>query len=305
MRTMVDSIAAVRRFNRFFTQHVGALNDRLLDSPFSLTEVRVLYELNYRADLTATELARDLSLDPGYLSRILARFEKGGFLERRPSPSDARQSLLTLTTAGREAFAPIDQRQSEDVARALDGLLPEQQRELVGAMATVERLLSGALSPCEIRTHRPGDIGWLVERHGAVYSQEWGYNHQFEALVAQICADFLAEHDPNRERCWIAERDGQRIGSVMLVRASDDVAKLRLLLVEPQARGLGLGRRLVEQCIDFARESGYKTLTLWTQAELVAAGRIYRAAGFKLAHEEAAPNFGRDDLIAQTWDLAL
>lgn len=301
-----DLVRAVRRFNRFYTQRIGVLQDGVLRSPFSLAQVRVLYELAHHDRLTASDLSRDLGMDAGYLSRILSGFEKRGFLSRAPSAIDGRQSFLSLTSAGRKAFAALDQRQDQEVAAILERLSEGDLARLMGALGTVENLLGGRdSSPVELRMHRAGDIGWVIHRHGVIYSQEFGYDETFEGLVAEIGGKFLQDHDPARERCWIAEQDGERLGSVFLVRASDDVAKLRLLLVEPSARGLGLGRRLVDECIAFARGAGYRKLTLWTQSELVSAGKIYQAAGFRLVHEEAQPNFGRDDLVAQTWDLHL
>ncbi len=242
-------VAAVRRFNRYYTRVIGALQEGLLHSDFSLAEARVLYELAQRDDLTATELGRELELDPGYLSRILQRFERDGLLVREPSPADRRQTLLSLTAAGRDAFAPLDARSREEVAALLAKLPDPAQASLVTAMSRIETLLGGSRSaPWLLRQHRPGDIGWVVARHGALYAEEYGFDARFEALVARVAGEFLAQHDPERERCWIAEHDGANVGSVFLVRKSDEEAKLRLLLVEPAARGLGIGRRLVAEC---------------------------------------------------------
>jgi DNA-binding MarR family transcriptional regulator/GNAT superfamily N-acetyltransferase len=304
----MDAVEAVRRFNRFYTQRVGALREGLLDSPFTLTEVRVLYELSHRERATAAELGRDLGLDRGYLSRILTQFEREGFLERVRSETDARQVLLTITPEGRAAFEPLDARQNEEVSALLEELSIPQQRRLVEAMVTIESLLgarSSGSSSYVLRPHQPGDIGWIVHRHGALYWQEYRYDESFEALVAQIGSDFLTRFDPKKERCWIAEREEEIIGSVFLVKDTDVNAKLRLLYVEPSARGLGIGRRLVDECIRFARERGYRKITLWTQSELEAAGRIYQAAGFEIVDEKPTPNFGRDDLVAQIQELAL
>jgi DNA-binding MarR family transcriptional regulator/GNAT superfamily N-acetyltransferase len=301
-----DRVAAVRAFNRFYTRQIGVLGDQLL-SPFSLTEVRVLYELAHRAAPTAADLGRDLGLDAGYLSRILRRFEARRLLGRSPSPSDRRRSLLRLTRRGSAAFAPLETRARRDVAALLSRLSDAGQQQAVGAMHTIERLLGGhaADAPAYIlRPHQPGDMGWVVHRHGAVYAREWGYNEEFEALVARIVADFLDHFDPARERCWMAERDGAIVGSVFLVKQSKTVAKLRLLLVEPGARGLGLGRRLVDECIRFAREAGYRGITLWTQSELEAARRLYRQAGFRCTHEAPHHSFGKD-LVSETWGLTL
>jgi len=301
-----DRVAAVRAFNRFYTRRIGVLGDQLLH-PFSLTEVRVLYELAHRTAPTATELGRDLGLDPGYLSRILRRFEARRLILRAASPSDRRRRHLRLTPRGRAAFAPLEARARKDVAALLAPLSDGGQRQAVGAMHTIERLLGGhaAHAPAYIlRPHQPGDMGWVVHRHGVVYAREWGYNGEFEALVARIVADFLDHLDPARERCWMAERDGEIIGSVFLVKKSKTVAKLRLLLVEPTARGFGLGHRLVDECIRFAREAGYRAITLWTQSELDAARRLYRKAGFRCTHEEPHHSFGKD-LVSETWDLTL
>jgi DNA-binding MarR family transcriptional regulator/N-acetylglutamate synthase-like GNAT family acetyltransferase len=301
-----DRVAAVRAFNRFYTRRIGVLGDQLL-SPFSLTEVRVLYELAHRTAPAAAELGRDLGLDAGYLSRILRRFEARRLLARAPSPADGRRSLLRLTPHGRTAFAPLEARARKDVAALLSRLPDAAQRQAVGAMHTIERLLGGHAADAAayiLRPHQPGDMGWVVHRHGEVYAREWGYNEEFEALVARIVADFLDHFDPARERCWMAERDGAIVGSVFLVKKSKTVAKLRLLLVEPGARGLGLGRRLIDECIRFAREARYRAITLWTQRELDAARRLYRHAGFRCTHEEPHHSFGKD-LVSETWDLTL
>jgi DNA-binding MarR family transcriptional regulator/N-acetylglutamate synthase-like GNAT family acetyltransferase len=302
---------AVRAFNRFYTRQIGALGERLLDGPFSLTETRVLYELAHRDAPTATDLGRDLGLDAGYLSRILRRFDARGLVKRTPSPADRRQALLRLTARGRTAFAPLETRARDEASTMLGPLSAAERRQVLDAMGTIERLLGARAArphdeaPYVLRTHQPGDMGWVIHRHGAVYAQEWGYNAEFEALVARICADFLDQFDPTGERCWIAERHGAIVGTVFLVRKSKTVAKLRLLLVEPEARGLGLGRRLVDECIRFARDAGYRRLTLWTQSELEAARRIYQQAGFRLTHEETHDSFGRKNLVAETWDLTL
>jgi len=300
------AIRAVRAFNRFYTRRIGVLGDHLLASPFSLAEMRVLYELAHRDACTATELGRDLGLDAGYLSRILRRFEARKLLLRTPSKTDARRSLLRLTARGRVTFAPLDRRAKEDVASLLEPLSPVAQRRVVGAMGAIEEALgSPAPAPYTLRSHRAGDMGWVVHRHGAIYWDEWRYNSEFEALVARIVADFLDELELARERCWIAERNGEIIGSVFIVSKSKTVAKLRLLLVEPSARGLGLGRRLVEECVAFARQAGYRKITLWTQSELTAARRVYKAAGFVCVNQHTHDAFGRRGLVAETWDLEL
>nr|WP_316638787.1 bifunctional helix-turn-helix transcriptional regulator/GNAT family N-acetyltransferase [uncultured Roseateles sp.] len=300
------TVEAVRRFSRFYTGQLGLLDDGLLDSPFSLSEARILYELAHRPDLTATTLRSELRLDAGYLSRILKRFEGRGLLSRRTSPDDGRQTLLSLTEAGHAAFAPLNEGSRRQVAALLEPLNPDQQGELVQALVTVERLL-GAPAPAVaylLRPHQIGDIGWVTRRQAMLYAQEYGWDESFEALVAEIGAKFIKEFDPKKERCWIAEREGAIVGSVFVVRESDEAAKLRMLYVEPSARGLGLGRRLTEECIRFARQQGYKTLTLWTNDVLVSARKIYQAAGFQLVAEERHHSFGKD-LVGQNWNLAL
>jgi len=299
-------IGAVRRFSRFYTRQIGLLREGLLASSFSLTESRVLYELAHRTDPTATELARDLDLDAGYLSRMLRSFEAQGLVEKRRSATDGRQSHLVLTEAGRAAFAPLNERSTAEVGAMLAKLDLATQNRLTGAMATIEAILSPAddAPPYSLRAHRPGDIGWVIGRHGAIYHHEFGWDQSFEALVAEIGAKFIQQFDPAWERAWIAERHGERIGSVFLVRQSAEVAKLRLLLVEPSARGLGLGRRLTEECIRFARERGYAKLTLWTNDVLTAARAIYDRAGFKLVASEPHHSFGVD-LVGENWELEL
>jgi DNA-binding MarR family transcriptional regulator/N-acetylglutamate synthase-like GNAT family acetyltransferase len=300
-------IAAVRRFTRFYTRHIGVLREGLHASPFSLTQARVLYELANRAGPTAADIARDLGLDAGYLSRILRGFAQRGFLARARSQQDGRQSHLSLTPAGRAAFAPLDRASHDEVAAMLAPLSEGAQARLIGAMATVERLLGErwpAAAPYLLRPHQEGDMGWVVSRHGALYAQEYHWNMEFEALVAEIVAAFVRNFDARRERCWIAEIEGAPVGSVFLVKQSDEIAKLRLLLVEPQARGLGIGARLVAECIRFARLCGYRRLTLWTNDVLVSARRIYQAAGLRLVAEEKHHSFGHD-LVGQNWELDL
>lgn len=302
-----ERIAAVRRFNRFYTRRIGVLEEGLLDSPYSLTEARVLYELAQGESATAARLAGELGLDPGYLSRILTGFEKRQLIARAPSERDGRQSVLSLTEAGHAAFAALDERSAKEIGTLIGALSPDQQARLVAAMDGIAGLLTAPDrrgAPYVLRPHRPGDIGWIVHRHGALYAQEYGWNEEFEALVAEIAAKFIRHYDPRRERCWIAERDGERLGSVMLVAHSPRVAKLRLLLVEPQARGLGIGSRLVEECIRFAGERGYRKLTLWTNSVLLAARRIYERAGFSLVESEPHRSFGHD-LVGENWELPL
>lgn len=302
-----DQAAAVRAFNRFYSRQAGLLKEGLLKSEFSLTEARVLYELATRDGLTATGIGRELGLDAGYLSRILKKFEARGLLDRAPSRRDARQSVLELTAAGRAAFKPLDEASQAEFTAMLEKLTAEQRERLLAAMATIRTLLEEGTEPEPpfiLRPHRPGDIGWVISRQAALYHREYGWDESFEALVAEIGAEFLKSFDPERENCWIAERNGEVVGSVFLVRQSDEVAKLRLLYVEASARGLGLGRRLVAECIAFARAKGYKTLTLWTNDVLVSARRIYEAAGFTLVAEEPHHSFGKD-LVGQNWDLEL
>jgi DNA-binding MarR family transcriptional regulator/GNAT superfamily N-acetyltransferase len=303
----LDPIDAVRSFTRFYTSRLGVLREGLLDSGFSLTEARVLYELANRKHPTAKDLARDLELDTGYLSRILKRFEEHGLLERARSESDARRAYLALTAAGRAAFAPLNERSREQVADLLSRLSEADRRRLVEAMGTVQRLLAPEptdRAPYILRPHRPGDMGWIVHRHGALYGQEYGWDETFEALVAEIAATFIKDFDAKRERCWIAEKDGEIVGSVLLVKQSDEVAKLRLLYVEPKARGLGIGKRFVEECIRFARAAGYRRLTLWTNDVLHAARAIYSAAGFRLVKAEPHRSFGQD-LVGENWEMEL
>ena len=302
-----DRIAAVRRFNRFYTRHLGALNHGFLRSPFSLTEARVLYEIAHRDRPTATEIARDLGLDAGYVSRILKAFRARTLIDSEASEADGRRNLLALTAQGGRAFAALDKASRDDVDALLAGLPAPEQTRLLGAMATIEDLLDdrpAEAAPYLLRPHQPGDMGWVVHRQAVLYTQEYGWDGTFEALVAEIAAQFLRDFDPARERCWIAERDGEIVGSVFVVRRSDEVAKLRLLYVEPKARGLGIGRRLVAECIRFAKAAGYRKMTLWTNDVLTAARHLYEAAGFRLVEEERHRSFGKD-LVGQTWDLDL
>jgi DNA-binding MarR family transcriptional regulator/GNAT superfamily N-acetyltransferase len=300
-------VAAMRRFTRFYTRQIGVLQEGLLESAFSLAETRVLYELAHRQAPTATELAGDLGLDGGYLSRILRGFEARGYIARTPSDTDGRQQHLGLTRDGAAAFAPLERASHDQVAAMLTKLSADHQARLVGAMGTIETLLGA--TPAEkpaylLRPHRPGDMGYVVGRHGALYAQEYGWDISFEALVAEIVAAFTKCFDARRECCLIAEIDGEPVGSVFVVRHSDEVAKLRLLLVEPRARGLGIGARLVAETLRFARQAGYAEMTLWTQSILVAARRIYQAAGFRLTQEQPHHSFGHD-LIGETWETRL
>jgi DNA-binding MarR family transcriptional regulator/GNAT superfamily N-acetyltransferase len=306
-------IASIRHFNRFYTRVIGTLDEGLLQSPHSLTESRVLYELATRQHPTASEIAADLGVDMGYLSRILRTFEAKKLLSRQASASDARQSLLSLTATGRRQFRSLDQSANEQVRKMIHPLPIDQQTRLLASMASIESLLATNTKeppqPFILRPHRPGDIGWVVERHGALYAQEYGWDQRFEALVARIAADFIDNFDPKRERCWIADRNGERLGCVFLVRDAESpksykTARLRLLLVEPSARGLGLGRTLVRQCTEFARSAGYRRIVLWTNSVLDTARRIYQDEGYKLLSEKPYSNFGKE-LVTQDWELKL
>lgn len=300
-------VEAVRHFSRFYTKKIGTLNESLHQSPFSLTEARVVYELAHHDETTATELGQELGLDSGYLSRMVSRFHKEGLVEKRPSPSDGRQSLLSLTPRGETEFSKINASSRNEIGAMLATLADEEQEQLVQSLSTVERLLGDRAPrkvPYLLRPHQPGDMGWVVHRHAVLYAQEYGWNEQFEALVAEIVADFLKNYDPRWERCWMAEMEGEIVGSVFVVKGSERVAKLRLLLVEPTGRGYGIGSRLVEECIRFARQAGYKTLTLWTNSVLSTARHIYQRAGFELVDEEPHHSFGAD-LVGQTWELEL
>ena len=299
--------AAVRRFNRFYTERIGVLHEKWRQSPFSLAESRVLYEVAHRDAPTASEIAGELGLDAGYLSRMLRGLATRGLVRRIPSPSDARQSLLAVTPKGRKVFAALDKASTQEVSDMLFTLSNEQQNRLVGAMQTIEEILNPApeaIVPYILRPPQPGDMGWVVQAHGVLYAREYGWNEEFEALVAEIVAKFIRQFDARRERCWIAEREGRSVGCVFLVRESDDEAKLRLLLVEAEARGLGIGKRLVDECIRFARQAGYRRVALWTNDVLHAARHLYEQAGFRLVEEKRHHSFGRD-LVGQTWMLDL
>jgi DNA-binding MarR family transcriptional regulator/GNAT superfamily N-acetyltransferase len=300
-------VDAVRAFNRFYTRRIGVLEEGLLQSPFSLTEARILYELAQRDDATASGLCRDLGLDAGYLSRILRRFATERLVARKASAADGRQSLLALTAAGRAAFAELNRRSRDEIGGLLVALKASEQARLVSAMGRIERLLGAAPAgdrAWRLRAPRPGDMGWVVARHGALYAEEYDWDESFEALVAEIVAKFIRHYDKARERCWIAEEAGEPVGSVFLVRHSATVAKLRLLLVEPGARGLGIGAALIEECLRFAGEAGYRKVTLWTQSILVAARTIYQAAGFRRVREEPHRSFGHD-LVGEYWERRL
>ena len=301
-------VDAVRRFNRFYTGRIGLLQDGRLYSPYSLAEARVLYELARGGGQTATALARELGLDAGYLSRILASFGRRGLVAAKSSREDRRRSLLRLTPKGRRAFVPLDARSRRHVAGLIDHLGEEEQERLVGAMATIERLLgreARSEAPAyALRTHRPGDMGWIVHRHGVLYAREQGWDVRFEGMVAEIVGKFIAGFDGKRERCWIAEKEGEILGSVTLVKQSARVARLRMLYVEPHARGLGLGKRLVAECTRFARRAGYRKITLWTESHLAPARGIYQAAGYRLVKTEPHEGFG-GKFIGESWELDL
>lgn len=304
---IVQRVEAVRRFNRFYTRKIGVLQEGLLSSQFSLTEARILYEIAHRDRTTASELAKELGLDAGYLSRILRGFTQQGSIARQPSETDGRQNSILLTEQGQQAFAQLNERSRHKIGEMLSQLSVGNQSRLIEAMQTIEELLGTvpeSKTPYLLRPHQPGDMGWIVHRHGILYTQEYGWDEQFEALVASIVAEFVQNYDPKKERCWIAEKDGEIVGSVFLVKKSDTVAKLRLLLVEPKARGLGIGTRLVKECDRFARQAGYQKIELWTNSVLSAARRIYEAAGYRLVHQEPHHSFGKD-LVGQTWELIL
>jgi DNA-binding MarR family transcriptional regulator/GNAT superfamily N-acetyltransferase len=305
--TLDRRIDAVRRFNRFYTQKIGVLPEAYLNTPFSLTEARVLYALAHRDGATATWLGRELDLDPGYLSRILRDFERRGLIVRSPSLHDGRQALISLTPPGREAFEPLDRASYVEIGNLLAPLPEADQDRLVGAMQLVAGLLGHSSEPARtfiLRPHRPGDMGWVAQRHGMLYAEEYGLNEKMEAYVAEVVAKFLREFDPAREHCWIADLDGTPVGSVFIVKETDAVARLRLLLVEPKARGLGVGRRLVEECVRFSRQAGYREITLWTHSILTAACRIYATAGFEMVETETHDEFG-PELMGETWALKL
>jgi DNA-binding MarR family transcriptional regulator/N-acetylglutamate synthase-like GNAT family acetyltransferase len=300
-------VEAIRRFNRFYTRKIGVLQEGFLGSAFSLTQGRVLYELAHRENLTAAAVGLELGLDPGYLSRILRGFQKDDLIRAERSDVDRRETLLSLTARGRKALATLDRRSNEDVMARLHSVSQAEQRQLVTAMHTIESVLAPRAresEPYVLRPHQPGDMGWVVGRQGLLYAGEYGWDDHYEALAAKIAAHFIENFDARRERCWIAERESEPVGAVFLVKHSNTVAKLRLLHVEPSARGLGIGKRLVEECVRFARRAGYKKITLWTQSNLLAARHIYKQAGFRCAGKKPHHSFGKD-LLAETWELKL
>jgi DNA-binding MarR family transcriptional regulator/GNAT superfamily N-acetyltransferase len=301
-----QQVSAIRAFNRFYTRKIGVL-DGMASQPFSLAEARVLYELAHREKPTATDLRRGLGLDAGYMSRILRNFERRKLVRREQSKSDERQRFLSLTAKGRKAFAPLDERSNRDIAAMLNDLSAEERERLVGAVQMAGRLLGDRVelkTPYLLRQHQPGDMGWIVHRQAILYAEEYGWDGTYEALAAEIVAQFIKNYDAKRERAWVAEKDGERVGAVFVAKGSDEIAKLRLLHVEREARGLGIGKRLVEECIRFARQAGYKKMTLWTQSILHAARGIYKKAGFEIVKEEHHRSFGKD-LTAETWELDL
>ncbi|HET6833345.1 MAG TPA: helix-turn-helix domain-containing GNAT family N-acetyltransferase [Acidimicrobiales bacterium] len=303
-----DEVPAVRAFNRFWTQQIGLLQAGLVDTPYSLTEARVLFELAQHEATDLADLRAALQLDAGYLTRIVGRLKDAGLVTAERSPDDGRRQVIRLTERGRAEFGTLDLRSSEATAAMLEGVPVAQRRRLVAAMTTIEDTL--APRPGEppraylLREPGPGDLGWMVQRNGAVYAAQYGWDQSYEALVARIVADFGLDHDPARERAWMAEMDGEPVGCMLCVRRDDDTAQLRILLVDPAVRGLGIGARLVAECIRFARTAGYRSLVLWTNDVLVSARRIYEAAGFELVDEESHHSFGHD-LVGQTWRLDL
>lgn len=304
--TFDQQVSAIRAFNRFYTRKIGVL-DGMASSPFSLAEARVLYELAHRQRPTATDIRKELGLDAGYMSRILGDFERRKLVRREQSKTDERQRFLSLTSKGRKAFVPLDERSNRDVSAMLSQLSPLEQKKVVEAVRIVHSLLGGhaeAKTPYLLRPHEPGDMGWIVHRQAILYAEEYGWDATYEALAAEIVSQFIKNYDPKRERAWVAEKDGERVGAVFVAKGSEEIAKLRLLHVERQARGLGIGKRLVEECIRFARQAGYNKMTLWTQSILHAARHIYQNAGFQVVHEEEHHSFGKD-LKAETWELDL
>ncbi|HEY6330912.1 MAG TPA: helix-turn-helix domain-containing GNAT family N-acetyltransferase [Blastocatellia bacterium] len=310
MKTETDGMVdSVREFNRFYTRQIGVLRETWYKSDFTLTELRVLYEAAHRDRPTATAVCEELDLDPGYLSRILRKFETDGLVQKVQSDNDKRQFHIALTKKGEKIFAELNQNSHDEIGAMLGKLSPGRQKRLIAAMREIQGSFGGktekdSKAPFVIRQHQPGDIGWITYRHGVLYAQEYGWDERFEALVGEIAAKFILNMDPKRERCWIAEKDGEIAGCIMLVKKSKEVAKLRLLLVEPSARGLGIGGRLVDECIRFAKQAGYRKITLWTQSVLSAARHIYRQKGFVCVHEEPYHNFDKD-LVSETWELKL
>lgn len=306
LHSMDEQVSAIRAFNRFYMRKIGVV-DGMACSPFSLAEARVLYELAHHEQTTATDIRKELGLDAGYASRILRNFERRKLVVRERSEKDARQRFLSLTRKGQRAFEPLDNRSNRDIAAMLEELTPKERKQVTDAVQTVRRLLGDKTEPRTpylLRLHQPGDMGWIVHRQGILYAEEYGWDESYEALAAEIVAAFIKNYDSKRERAWIAEKEGERVGAVMLVKESDEVAKLRLLHVEREARGLGIGKRLVEECVRFACQTGYQKMRLWTQSILHAARHLYKEAGFQIVREENHHRFGKD-LTAETWELDL
>ena len=304
---LIKSVADVRRFNRFYTKRIGLLEQGLLKTKFPLTQARIIFELAQHEQSTASELINELDLDPGYLSRILRTFEKDGLIRKTRSKSDNRHRLLKLTAKGKKSFSVLNNRSKQEIEELLKGLSEEDRHRLLNALQTIKNILGAKPESNRLyllRSHRPGDIGWITHRHGAVYAEEYSFDETFEALVAEILARFIKDHDPKRERIWIAEQDGEQVGSVMIVDAGDQIAQLHLLFVDPKARGKGIGKRLIDECIHFAKRNNYQKIKLWTQSILLEARHLYSKAGFSITEEEPHTSFGQD-LIAEIWELSL
>jgi DNA-binding MarR family transcriptional regulator/N-acetylglutamate synthase-like GNAT family acetyltransferase len=302
-----EDTALFRRFNRFYTKQIGLLTQGLLKTRFPLIQARVLYEMAQQQQTTASALVEKLNIDPGYLSRILSNFEKEGLLRKHRSTADSHKRILKLTNPGKKSFAELDERSRSVAEEMLLGLVDEDRHRLLHAMQTIETILDTQPKPSTpylLRPHRPGDIGWIIHRHGVVYAEEYGFDETFEALVAEILVQFIHEHDPKREHLWIAEQEGERIGSVMIVDAGDKVAQLRLLLVEPKARGQSVGMRLIDECLNFSRRNRYRKIKLWTQSNLPQARHLYTKSGFERVSQSAHKSFGQD-LIAEIWEMPL
>jgi DNA-binding MarR family transcriptional regulator/N-acetylglutamate synthase-like GNAT family acetyltransferase len=302
-----QGVAEVRGFNRFYTKRIGLLNQGLLKTRYSLTQARIIFELAHEEKIVSADLVRELDIDPSYLSRILSAFEKDGLVEKVRSERDSRQRILSLTSKGMTSFRELNERASEEIREMLMPLSDEDQHRFVNAINAIQNLLEydqNAVSSYLLRPYGAGDIGWITHRHGVLYAEEYGWDETFEALVADILVKFIDSSDPKRERIWIAEQDGKRVGSVVLVDAGDQVSQLRLLLVEPKARGKGIGRRLIQECIDFSKSKGYKKIRLWTQNNLDAARHLYRKAGFVCVSEKPHRSFGHD-LVEEFWELNL
>ena len=304
---ILQNVEAMRRFNRFYTKQIGVLHQGLLDSSYSLTEARVIYEMAQHESITASELGAELDLDAGYLSRMLRNFQKQGLIEKEPNPHDQRQRILRLSESGLQVFAMLNTRSQQEIETLLSKHSSQEQARLIGAMRTIESLLEAQPEqrvPYILRPPQPGDMGWVVARHGALYAQEYHWDESFEGFVAEIIAEYIKNFDPKMERCWIAEVNGENAGSVFVVKKTEEIAKLRMLIVDPKARGLGIGKRLVQECLRFARQKGYKRMTLWTNSCLLAARHIYQRAGFELVASEPYHDFGQD-LVGETWEMDL